>query len=60
MADRLDDLALGRAVDLGDEIVPALGGDLQAFQAVETADNDFAGAPSGFYGYVEKWLLHGS
>ena len=59
MADGVDDLALGGAVDLGDEIVAPLGCDLEAFQAVETADDDFAGAPGGFYGYVEKWLLHG-
>ncbi len=60
MANRLDDLTLGGAVHLGDEIIAPFGCDLEAFQAVETADNDFAGPPGGFDGYVEKWLLHGS
>ena len=57
-ADQLDDLGLGRMIDLAHEVVTALGCDRQGFQAVETADDDFAGGPSGPDGNIEK-RMHG-
>jgi hypothetical protein len=52
--DHRDDLALGCAVDLAHEIVPALGGDLDPFDAGEAADDQFARAPRGADGDIEK------
>ena len=49
----IHDRALGGLVHLGDEIVVPLGGNLQAFDAVQTADDDFAGFSRGFDGDVE-------
>ena len=58
-ADDADDLLLGRMVDLGDEVVAALGRDGERLQAVQAADDDFAGAAGGAHGDVEK-RLHGN
>ena len=57
--DDADDLCFGGLVDLGDEVVAALGRDLQGFHAVQAADDDFAGAAGGAHGNVEK-RLHGN
>ena len=58
-ADGGDDLVLGRVIDLGDEVVASLGGHREGFQAVEAADDDFAGAARGAHGNIEK-RLHGN
>ena len=57
-ADDGDDLPLGGAIDLGDEVVAALGGDGQRLQAVQAADDDLAGTARGAHGDIEK-RLHG-
>ena len=43
-AQRLDDRLLGRAVDLGDEVVLALGGDGEPVEVERGAVDDRAGA----------------
>ena len=58
-ADDGDDLRLGGAVDLGDEVVAPLGGDGERLEAVQAADDDFAGAARGAHGNIEK-RLHGN
>ena len=57
-ADDGDDLALGGVIDLGHEVVTPLGGDGERLEAIETADDHFAGAARGAHGNVEK-RLHG-
>jgi hypothetical protein len=57
-ADQLDDLRLGRMIDLGDEVVAALRCDRQGVEAVEAANYDFAGGTSGPDGNIQK-RLHG-
>ena len=52
--DQLDDLGLGRMIDFADEVVSALRGDRQGFEAIETADNDFAGGTGGPDGNIEE------
>src|SRR5258708_8742252 len=54
----LDDRRLGRAVDLGDEIVGALRLDLQAAAVERGAIDDRAGAARGAHGDVEH-RVHG-
>ena len=54
LADLPDDFALRRLVDLGDEVVAALGRDLQALEPIHAADDDFAGAACGANGDVEE------
>ena len=58
-ADDADDLLLGVAVDLADEVVAPLGGDGERFQPVEAADDDFAGTARGADCDIEK-RMHGS
>ena len=58
LVDDVDDLALGGAVDLADKVVAALGGDREALEPVEAADDDFAGAARGAHGDIEK-RMHG-
>jgi len=43
-ADGVDDLRLGAAVDVGDEVVAALGRDLERLEPVQAAEDDVAGA----------------
>ena len=59
-ADVLDDRALGGAVDLGDEVVAALGGDVQAVEPDQAADDDFARAAGGADGDVEEGVHRGT
>jgi hypothetical protein len=54
LADQLDDLGLGRMIDFADEIVASLGCDRQGFEAIEAADDDFAGGAGGTYGNIEE------
>ena len=58
LADDLDDLGLSRMIDFADEVVAPFRGNRQGFEAVETADDDFAGGPGGPDGDIEK-RLHG-
>ena len=58
LADELDDLGLGRMIDLADEIVASFRGNGQGFEAVEAADDDFAGRAGGTDGNIEKGM-HG-
>ena len=57
-ADDGDDLRLRLRIDLADEVVAAFGRDRKGLQAVQTADNDFAGAARGADGDIEK-RVHG-
>ena len=41
-------------IDFADEIVAPLGGDRQGFEAVEAADDDFAGGAGGPDGNIEE------
>jgi hypothetical protein len=54
LADDRDDLRLRLGIDLGYEVVPALGRDREGFEAIEVADDDFAGPPRGPNGDIEK------
>ena len=56
----LDDFPLGLRVDLGDEVVLALGAHVEAMHAVHAADDDFAGAARGANGDVQKRLHAGA
>lgn len=58
LADDLDDLGLGRMIDFAYEVVASFRGDRQGFEAVETADDDFAGGAGGADGDIEK-RVHG-
>ena len=51
-----DDVRLGLAVDVGDEVVAALGVDLQGIETREAAHDQVAGAPRGAHADIEKWL----
>ena len=52
--DQLDDLGLGRMIDLADEVVASFGCDRQGFEAIEAADDDFAGGAGGPNGNIEE------
>jgi hypothetical protein len=54
-----DDLLFRGLVNLGDEVIAPLGGDREGLQAIEAADDDFAGAARGAHGNIEK-RLHGN
>ena len=54
LADELDDLGLGRMIDFADEVVAPLGCDRQGLEAIEAADDDFAGGPGGPDGNIEE------
>jgi hypothetical protein len=54
LADDLDDLALGGPVDVGDEVVAALGRHLEAVEPRHAADDELARAARGAYRDVEK------
>ena len=56
LVDDVDDLALGGAVDLADVVVAALGGDLEALEPDQAADDDLAGAARGAHGDIEQWV----
>lgn len=58
LTDELDDLGLGRMIDLADEIIASLGGDRQGFQAVQAADDDFGGRAGRADSDIEK-RMHG-
>ena len=47
LPDELDDLGLGRMIDFADEVVAPLGCDRQGLEAIEAADDDFAGGAGG-------------
>ncbi len=51
-----DDVGLGLAVDVGDEIVAALAVDFQGIEAREAAYDQIAGAPRGAHADIEQWL----
>ena len=55
-ANRRDDVRLGLAVDVGDEIVAALAVDLQRIEARQAAHDQIAGAPRGAHADIEQWL----
>ena len=57
-ADELDDLGLSRMIDFTDEVVAPFRGNRKGFEAVETADDDFASGASGADGDIEK-RMHG-
>ena len=59
-ADGRDDLRLGLAVDVGDEVVAALGVDLQGVETREALHDEVAGAPRGAHADIEKWLHTGA
>ena len=54
LADDLDDLGLSRMIDFADEVVASLGCDRQGFEAIEAADDDFAGGAGGPDGNIEE------
>jgi hypothetical protein len=58
LPDELDDLGLGRMIDFADEIVAPLGCDRQGLEAIEAADDDFAGGSGGPNGNIEE-RMHG-
>ena len=45
-------------IDFADEVVAPFRGNRQGFEAVETADDDFAGGAGGADGDIEK-RMHG-
>jgi hypothetical protein len=49
----LDDVPLRRHVDLGDEVVLALGVHFEAMQPVQAANDDLPGAARGLNGDVQ-------
>ena len=51
-----DDVRLGLAVDVGDEVVAALGVDLQRIETRQAAHDEIAGAARGAHADIEKWL----
>ena len=53
-----DDIGLGLAVDVGDEVVAALGVDLERVETRKVPHDEIAGAARGAHADVEKWL-HG-
>ena len=55
----LDDVPLRRQVDLGDEVVLALGAHFEAVHPVDAADDDLPGAQRGFDGDVQQRLHAG-
>src|SRR4051812_2966821 len=58
LADDLDDLSLSRMIDFADEVVAPFRGNRQGFEAVETADDDFASRAGGADGDIEE-RVHG-
>ena len=58
LADELDDLGLSRMIDFADEVVAPFRGNREGFEAVETADDDFAGGAGGADSDIEK-RMHG-
>ena len=58
LADELDDLGLSRMIDFADEVVSPFRGNRQGFEAVETADDDFASRAGGADGDIEE-RVHG-
>ena len=60
LVDDVDDLALGGAIDLADVVVAALGGDLEALEPYQAADDDLAGAARGAHGDIEQWMHGGT
>ena len=54
----MHDLGLSRMIDFADEVVAPFRGNRQGFEAVETADDDFAGGAGGADGDIEK-RMHG-
>ena len=55
-ADGGDDVRFGLAVDVSDEIVAALGVDLDRIETRETAYDQIAGTPGGAHSDIEQWL----
>ena len=58
LANDLHDLEFSLRVDLGHEIVVSLLSHVEAMQAIQTADDDLAGAAGRTNGDIEHWL-HG-
>src|SRR3984957_1331347 len=58
LVNNVDDVALSGAVDFADVVVATLGGDLQALQPYQAADDHLAGAARGAHGDIEQWV-HG-
>src|ERR1700760_438012 len=54
LADDLDDLGLSRMIDFADEVVAPFRSNREGFEAVETADDDFAGRTGGFDADIQK------
>ena len=55
-ADGRDDVGLGLAVDVGDEIVASLAVDFQRIETRQAADDQITGAPGGTHADIEQWL----
>ena len=51
-----DDVGLGLAIDVGDEVVAALAVDFQRIEARQAAHDQIAGAPRGAHADIEQWL----
>ena len=56
---RGNDVRLGLAVDVGDEVVAALGVDFDGIEARQAAHNDIAGAAGRAYSNIEERLHKG-
>jgi hypothetical protein len=54
VADDADDLLLGRAVDLGDLVVPVLCVDFDALELRDAAGDHLAGAPRRAHGNIQQ------
>ena len=58
LAQSINNHCLGHAIDLGDEVIPALIRDFQTIQTINVLDDDFAGITSGANSDVEHGV-HG-
>jgi hypothetical protein len=54
-----DDVGFGLAVDVGDEVVAALGVDFDGIEARQAAHDQITGAPGGAHADIEQWLHKG-
>ena len=51
-----DDLRLGLAIDVRDEVVAAFAVDFQRIETRQAAHDQIAGAPRGTHADIEQWL----
>ena len=51
-----DDVRFGFAVDIGDEVVAALGVDFDRIETRQAAHDQITGAPGGAHADIEQWL----